>query len=42
MNVECALIDALGNVHSPSPFSISGYWSDYGVADLLPFDYRPE
>jgi hypothetical protein len=42
MNVECALIDALGNVHSPSPFSISGYWSDYGVADLLPFDYLPD
>jgi hypothetical protein len=41
MNVESALIDARGNVHTPSSFSISGYWSDYGVADLLPFDYFP-
>ena len=41
MTIETALIDALGNVHTPSSFSISGYWGSYGVADLLPFDYHP-
>ncbi|MFC1568896.1 carboxypeptidase-like regulatory domain-containing protein [bacterium] len=39
---DMALIDALGNVHTPFVFSISGHWSIYGVADLLPFDYDPD
>ncbi|MBN2102920.1 carboxypeptidase-like regulatory domain-containing protein [bacterium] len=42
MNCDMALIDPLGNVHTPHAFSVSGHWSVCGVADMLPFEYQPD
>ncbi|MBN1782364.1 carboxypeptidase-like regulatory domain-containing protein [bacterium] len=42
MSTDMALIDCLGNIHTPYAFTLSGYWGIYGVADMLPFDYVPD
>ena len=36
----CAVIDSLGTNFTPYCFEISGDWADYGVADMLPRDWR--
>jgi hypothetical protein len=37
---NCAVIDSLGNNFTPYCFEIAGDWAEYGVADLLPRDWR--
>jgi hypothetical protein len=36
----CAVIDSLGSNFTPYCFEISGDWAKYGVADMLPRDWR--
>lgn len=42
MNQYFAQVDTSGNVANPFAFTVYGYWAWRRVADMLPFEYRPE
>ncbi len=41
-NDEYIYVDRFGNLLNPENIIYSGFWSNYRMADLLPFDYRPK
>jgi hypothetical protein len=42
LNNSYALVDTLGNLHTPEAFTKYGIWWEERIGDLLPSDYRPE
>jgi len=39
---EYLYVDRFGNLLNPENIIFSGFWSNYRIADFLPFDYLPE
>lgn len=42
LNYDYIDFDAFGNLYPADGVKISGYWGQFRVADMLPFDYWPE